>query len=85
MLHDNMYMSRLIMDKLIKLGLGKGIGMTRGKDPMMEVLFKGKVDIQDNPRFKKRFPYQCSSNSAISNKDSVPNPKPQEGKGGGSC
>lgn len=44
----------------------------------------GKLEIQDKPKFKKRFTNQVPSNFQKSNKDRVSNPKPQWGKGGGS-
>ena len=44
---------------------------------------KGKFEIQDNSKFKKRFLNQVLSNFSNANKDTVPNPKPQGGKGGG--
>ena len=51
---------------------------------MMEVLIRVTFGIQVKPNLKKRFYKQVPSNFSKDNKDTVPNPKPQGGKGGGS-
>ena len=46
--------------------------------------YKGKLEIQDNLRFKKRFSNKIPFNVLRNNKERVPNPKPQGGKCHGS-
>ena len=48
--------------------------MPRGKDRLMVVL-KGRIDIQDNPRFKKRVSNQFTSKFLKARDDMVSNPK----------
>ena len=43
---------------------------------------KAKFEVQDKPRFKRRFSNHGPSNSPRFNKSKVPTPKTQEGKGG---
>ena len=45
---------------------------------------KDKFEIQDKPKFNKRFSNQFPSNFSKANKDRVSNLKPQGGKGCGS-
>ena len=45
---------------------------------------KTRFEVQDKPRFKKRFSNQGPSSSPRVNKSKVTIPKPHEGKGGGS-
>ena len=43
---------------------------------------KNRVEVQDKPRFKRRFSNQDPPNSPSINYSKVSTPKPQEGKGG---
>ena len=53
--------------------------MPRGKDRLMVVL-KGRIDIQDNPRFKKRVSYQVPFKFSKARDYRVSNPKPKKGR-----
>ena len=44
--------------------------------------FKTRFEVQDKPKFKKRFSIQGPSNAPRVNKRKVSSPKPQEEKGG---
>ena len=84
-LHDNMDISRLIVN-------AQQIEDTRFRKKTSDDkrimsndagYSKGKLEIQDKPKFKKRFCNKVPSNAPSVNKGRVSNPNPQGGSGGG--
>ena len=64
-----------------KLGLGGRIGILRGIS-YEGGTSKGRLEIQDKSKFKKRFSNQVPSKFPKAHNDRVSNPRSQKGRGG---
>ena len=66
-----------MLNKWKRQGLKGRVEMPRGKDLLM-VASRGRFEIQDKPRFKKRVSSQVPSKFHKARDDRVSNPKPKK-------
>ena len=82
MLHDNVDLSRLIVHaQQVEDSRLRKSNREANKAKSFEVSSsKSRLDVQDKPKFKKRFLNQVPSNFSKNRNDRGSNPKPQEGR-----